>query len=70
LLTLDLVPGSDALWNFSEGLTIEDESVHGDLTTFLAEIAACRLVVKSVDVVRDIPDSRTDIALIKAVADN
>ena len=35
LLTIDLIPGTQNLWNFSEGREVEPPSVHGNVTDFV-----------------------------------
>ena len=64
LLSLDLIPGTDDLWNLNEG-KIVDETGHGDLDMFKAELAAQDLVVRHEEYVRAMPGSRTDVVYLK-----
>ena len=67
LLTVDLIPNSDALWNLSEGKVVEDTSVHGDFSGLLKELGDAGFVVETSHIERDVPDSRVDIGFIRAV---
>lgn len=67
LLTLDLVPDSDALWPLSEGRTVDPEEPHGDLTAVFDELHTAGFTIRESKVVRGIPGSRTDLALIDSV---
>lgn len=68
LLTLDLVPGSDALWRMSEGQEVEAAEVHGSVADVLAELSALSLTCDEVTLRRAIPGSRTDLLMIDARA--
>jgi SAM-dependent methyltransferase len=66
LLTLDLVPGKDCLWNLCEGMIVEDFDSHGDLQGVVGELTSGGFCVRSCQTLTGIPQSRTDIAFIKA----
>jgi SAM-dependent methyltransferase len=66
LLSVDLVPGSEALWNRSEGAVVEDAGVHGDLAGLCRELTAAGFHVDATSTVRDLPGSNVDLALIRA----
>lgn len=66
LLSVDLAPGSDALWNRSEGTVVEDRGEHGDLDTLRAELAQAGFRVGATQVVRGLPHSNVDVALLRA----
>lgn len=68
LLTVDLVPGTDQLWNLSEGETVDPDGLHGDLDALVRELEADSFRVTEKAVLRDLPNSRTDCALLSAVA--
>lgn len=64
LLTLDLVPGTDNLWPLSEGFTVDETEPHGDLSTIVNELEASGFQLIEKTLVRAIPGSRTDIAML------
>jgi len=45
LLTLDMAPGSDALWNRDRGKDVEDQNIHGNLDDVKAELSNAGLRV-------------------------
>lgn len=62
-LTIDLVPGTDDLWNLNLGVVVEQRSDHGTLPDVVEECAAVGLDLLGTEVVRDWGDSRVDVAL-------
>ena len=64
LLTLDLQPGSDSLWNFSEGKEVDLASDHGVLEDLLNILTRLNFDINEFHVQREIPYSRTDVAFI------
>lgn len=64
LLSVDLVPGTDLLWRWSEGVEVDPEHLHGTFTDLLQEISEAKIKVCSTDFRRGIPGSRTDLAFI------
>lgn len=66
LLTVDLVPETERLWNLSEGVVVEQPGVHGCLADLVDELAGTGFAVESRDVERAIADSRVDLGLIAA----
>lgn len=67
VLTVDLVPGSDALWPLSEGRVVDPDAPHGTRGDLEAELVAAGFALREVTLRRAIPGSRTDLALIEAV---
>ena len=67
LLTVDLSPGTDFLWNLSEGRVVEPAVVHGELSSLSVELEAAGFAVEPASVQRKIPDSRVDVGFIRAV---
>lgn len=65
LLTLDLVPQTDELWNRSEG-KIVDEQGHGTMEDVLEELASSGFQVGDIDYFREIPDSSVDVVCLSA----
>ena len=66
LLSVDLVPGGEALWNRSEGAVVEDAAEHGDLAGLCRELAQAGFRIDATSTVRDLPRSNVDLALIRA----
>jgi 2-polyprenyl-3-methyl-5-hydroxy-6-metoxy-1,4-benzoquinol methylase len=66
LLSMDLVPGSNHLWNLREGIQVEEPGDHGTVTTVLDELESLGFDVDSVETRTTIPGSRTDLALVRA----
>lgn len=64
LLTLDLQPNTNALWNLSEGEIVDDDCEHGTLDDFVNELENQGFVFEEIQIKRDIPYSRTDVAFI------
>lgn len=65
LLTIDLIPNTELVWNYSEGKVVEDTSTHGTIEDVLLEINREDFTISDFSIVRGI--WRTDIALIKAI---
>jgi len=68
LLSVDLVPDTDLLWRWSEGVAVDPEDLHGTFTTLLQELADAGLDVSETDIRRRIEGSRTDLGFIVANA--
>ena len=64
LLTLDLVPGTSALWPLSEGQEVDPPGTHGDLTAIVQELETAGFEVFEETILRRIPNSRTDIVML------
>jgi 2-polyprenyl-3-methyl-5-hydroxy-6-metoxy-1,4-benzoquinol methylase len=62
LLSLDLVPSTNFLWNYSEGAVVEDAGIHGSLDSIKDEIAACGVTIISESSLTRIPMHHTEIA--------
>lgn len=67
LLTIDLVPNTNDLWNFSEDKEVEPISVHGTTQTFKKELASLGFKIEKEHIKRNIYESRTDVYFIKAI---
>lgn len=70
LLTVDLVPWSDALWPYREGVLVEDPELHGSLSTLVQELPSFGFVVSSVVANTHVPKSRVAVGLIDARLDD
>ena len=64
IVTLDLIPETELLWNFSEGVEVETPAQHGSLNDFRETLKRNNLIEKDFRIVRNIPSSRTDLALL------
>lgn len=64
LLTLDLVPGTDLLWNYAEGRVVEAPETHGDRAAIGHRLEALGFDVTEERALRAIPQSRTDVLLL------
>ena len=67
LLTIDLIPGTNLLWNLSEGMVVEPTGVHGEISSLLEELEAAGFAAEPASIQRGIPDSRVDIGFIRAI---
>jgi len=65
LLTLDLIPGADLLWNYSGGHLVEDIEKHGSMDSIKDELAFCGFTIDEMTFLRAYRESRTDVALLK-----
>jgi 2-polyprenyl-3-methyl-5-hydroxy-6-metoxy-1,4-benzoquinol methylase len=63
-LTVDLIAPGDELWPFAEGRIVEES--HGSLGDLCDEMRSVGLGIQSLEVVRALPATRVDIALIAA----
>ena len=65
MLTVDLVPGTEDLWNFDQGRQIELATEHGDLFNFLKELQKCGFKLVEVFIKRDYLDEpKSDVGFI------
>jgi len=66
LLTVDTVPFSRALWNYSEGNQVEDPGVHGNIEDLASELTEEGFSVDIIEHSVWLPKSRVGMARIKA----
>ncbi len=66
ILTIDLVPGTDDLWNMNLGVEVDDPAVHGTLPEVIGECARVGLDVFHQDTVREWPGTHVEIGLLVA----
>jgi 2-polyprenyl-3-methyl-5-hydroxy-6-metoxy-1,4-benzoquinol methylase len=64
VLTIDLVRGTEDLWNLNLGVVVEELVQHGTLQDVVGECSALGLELFRHEVVRDWGDSRVDIGLL------
>lgn len=66
ILTIDLIPETDWLWNLAEGKVVEEKEVHGGIDDFVSFIQGLGLHILEKEIARNIPFSRTDVLFIHA----
>ncbi len=64
VLTIDLVRGTDHLWNLNLGVIVEEIADHGTLDDVVSECAVAGLELLRKETVRDWGDTRVDIGLL------
>lgn len=64
ILTVDLIPGTDLLWNYSEGIMVENTERHGNLSSLTAEISDVGFENIERTFLRRVPDCRVDCAFL------
>lgn len=67
LLTIDIVPDTSDIWNYSEGKQVESEEEHGTMESFKNELLACGFKIVFDHIQREIFESRTDVWFVKCV---
>jgi len=67
LLTIDLIPNTNNLWNFSEDKEVESTAEHGSIESFKKELSSSGFEVLEEEIQRNIKDSRTDVYYVKAI---
>lgn len=66
LLTLDLKPGSDDLWNLSEEVQVDDPELHGSQTDLCNELRGEGFEITCNRTFGNVKDSRIDTGLVAA----
>jgi 2-polyprenyl-3-methyl-5-hydroxy-6-metoxy-1,4-benzoquinol methylase len=70
LLTIDLVKGTNKLWNYSEGKEIEEAQLHGNFSDIQKELTQLGFLITETQIIR-LPDSeRVDLGIIDAILSN
>jgi hypothetical protein len=64
VLTIDLQPGTDDLWNYDMGVQVDDPSRHGTLQSVVEECSAVGLELFYEERVRDWPVTHVEIGLL------
>jgi len=65
VLTVDLVPGSNVLWNRASGKIVETTEQHGTLESLKEELSRFQFALERETIVRDIPGVEVDCALMQ-----
>jgi cyclopropane fatty-acyl-phospholipid synthase-like methyltransferase len=68
LVHVDLHRGDNDLWNRSQDREVEPRATHGSVADFAAELSAVGLEDVGLEVFRELPGTRTDGLLARAVA--
>jgi hypothetical protein len=64
ILTIDLQPGTDDLWNYNMDVRVDDPSKHGTMQSVVEECSAVGLELIHEDRVRDWPVTHVEIGLL------
>jgi len=64
LITVDLIPGTENLWNYSEGKKVEESDIHGNVTDLKKEICNKGFKINDCKFLRNVPETRTDCVFI------
>jgi SAM-dependent methyltransferase len=64
VLTVDLMPGTDHLWNRASGHEVEPVDQHGDLPALIAELGGLGFRLDGRTDLRGLPGMRADVALL------
>lgn len=66
LISMDVIPNSNKIWNLSEDKEVESVNRHGTIGSFKKELLSSGFELLEDHVQRNIPDSRTDVYYVKA----
>ena len=66
LLTVDTEPFSKQLWNYSEGILVDEASVHGTVEGLISEVAEAGFTIELIESLDRVPLARVGMARIKA----
>lgn len=67
LLTLDLIKGTQNLWNMSEGKIVEDQEEHGTLDSFVYELKSFGFKINEKKLYKMPENEKVDLAMISGV---
>jgi 2-polyprenyl-3-methyl-5-hydroxy-6-metoxy-1,4-benzoquinol methylase len=67
VLTIDLIPGTESLWNYSEGKVVEPVSVHGEIADLVRFLDSLGFTPLESCVFEQVPKSKTDLFFIDCV---
>jgi 2-polyprenyl-3-methyl-5-hydroxy-6-metoxy-1,4-benzoquinol methylase len=67
LLTVDLVPETELLWNLAEGVEVEPAAEHGTVDDLVQSIERLGFVIDERTIMRGVPESRTDLCFLDCV---
>jgi len=69
VLTIDLIPGTESLWNYSEGVEVEPVGVHGSVTDMIHFLGGLGFTPTESLILEQVPKSRTDLFFVDCVVD-
>ncbi len=64
VLTIDLIPGGEKIWNRSRGLQVEDPAAHGSLEDLVDEARSSGFELTHKHFVREVPECEVDVAFL------
>jgi hypothetical protein len=67
VLTIDLIPGTESLWNYSEGKVVEPVNVHGNIGDLVRCLDGLGFTPVESFVCEQVPKSKTDLFFIDCV---
>jgi len=67
VLTIDLIPGTDSLWNYCEGKVVEPVEVHGNIRDLIGCLDRLGFAPSESFVLEEVPKSKTDLFFIDCV---
>ena len=67
LLTADLIPSTDFMWNLSEGREVEPPAQHGTIADVSRQLTLLGFHINEARVHRMVPKSRTDLLFINCI---
>jgi len=67
LITVDLIPGTENIWNYSEGKKVEEIVIHGNVTDLKKEICNNGFKIKDCKFLRNVPETRTDSVFMSCI---
>jgi hypothetical protein len=64
IITVDLSPKTNFLWNRNQGREVEDNNIHGTINDIRSELEKCAIKIDDLSIHRNLPFCGTDIACI------
>jgi len=68
VLTIDLIPGTESLWNYSEGVVVEPVEVHGNVSDFVGCLRKHGFTPREISIQRHVPKSKTDLLFVDCIS--
>ena len=67
LVTFDLVPGTNRMWNRNQGQEVESPFEHGDLSTVISELEGIKFSLADLVELRELPGMDVDCAMLSFI---
>ncbi len=64
ILTIDLIPGTESLWNYAEGVEVEPVSVHGNVADLINCLDGLGFSPSESVILSQVPKSKTDLLFV------